>query len=101
MSRLPRSGSISRWAQRAQQGDAAQAGSADHGALRQIGQAGIPVGDKGITRVFALHHAGEHKTLGQVHRHVFQGVHGQIGAAFLDRHFQFLDKQALAAHLAQ
>jgi hypothetical protein len=28
-------------------------------------------------------------------------VHGQIGAAFLESHFQLLDEQALAAHLGQ
>jgi hypothetical protein len=52
--------------------------------------------DKGVARVFALHHAGQGKAFGQLHRHVLERVHGDVGAAFFQRHFQLLDEQALA-----
>jgi hypothetical protein len=59
------------------------------------------VGDEGVARVLALHHTGEVKALGQVHRHVFEGVDGQISPALLERDLQFLHEQALAAYFAQ
>ena len=59
------------------------------------------VGDKRVTRVLALQHAGQRKAFRQIHRHVFQRVHRDVGPAFTQCDFQFLDKQALAAHLAQ
>ena len=59
------------------------------------------VGDQRIARVFALHHTRQLKPFWQFHRHVFERVHGQICAAFFERHFQFFDKQTLAADLAQ
>ena len=33
--------------------------------------------------------------------HVLERVHGQVGPALFERDFELLDKQALAAHLAQ
>jgi hypothetical protein len=86
---------------RAQQGHTAQAGGADHGALRQGRQAGVLRRDKGIARIFALHHAGQRKPFGQVHRHILERVHGQISPPLFQRHFQLLDEQPLAANLAQ
>ena len=88
-------------AQRLQQHLAAQAGGADDSALRQVLQAGVARRDKGVARVFALHHAGEKHALGQHHGHVLERVHGNVGAAVGQRGFEFLDEQALAAHLAQ
>ena len=79
----------------------AQAGSADHRALRQLGQRCKVGGDKGIVRVFALQHTGQRKTFGQIHWHVFQRMNGQVGAAIGQRGFEFLDEQPLAADLAQ
>jgi hypothetical protein len=55
----------------------------------------------GVARVLALHHAGQGKAFGQLHGHVLERMHGDVGAALFQRHFQLLDKQALAAHLAQ
>src|SRR5690606_34406321 len=34
-------------------------------------------------------------------RHVFQGVHGQVGTAVEQGSFELFDEQALAAHLGQ
>ncbi len=88
-------------AQVLQQHLAAQAGGTHHRALGQILQARIARRDKGIARVFALHHAGQGEALGQLHGHVLERVHGDMGAAFFQGHFQFLDEQALAAHLGE
>ena len=70
-------------AQRVQQHLAAQARRADHGALRQLAQAGIAWRNKGVARVFALHHAGQGKAVGQHHGHVLERVHGDVRAAVL------------------
>ena len=79
---------------------AAQAGRAD-GARRQLGQRGVGVGDEGVARVGALEHGAQLERGLQIDRHVLQGVHGQIGAAVEQGGFEFLDEQALAAHLGQ
>jgi hypothetical protein len=39
--------------------------------------------------------------LRQVHGHILDGVHRQVGAALRHGHFQFLDEQALAADAGQ
>ena len=57
--------------------------------------------DPGIPGVLPLHHASQIKTRRQLHGHVLEGVHRQIGTAFLQGHFELLDKEPLAAHLAQ
>ncbi len=88
-------------AQGLQQHLAAQAGGADDGTLGQCIQAGVAGGDKGVARVFPFHHAGQCKAFGQFHGHILEGVHGDVGAAFFQGHFQFLDEQALAADLGQ
>ena len=80
---------------------AAQAGRAYHGAVRQLVQAGVAVGNQRVARVFALADGGQGKAFGQVHRHVLDGVHGDIGAAFLQGQFQLFHEQALAADFGQ
>ena len=85
----------------AQQHQAAQAGGAHHGTGRQVGQARAVGRHPGIARVFAVHHAGQRKPGGQLHRHIFERMHGQVGPAFFQCGFQLLDEQALATHLAQ
>ena len=87
--------------QRLQQHGAAQAGGAHHGALRQVLQAGMAGRDPGVARVFALHHAGQCEALGQLHGHVLERMHGDVGAALFQRGFQLFHEQALAADLAQ
>src|SRR5256885_7953942 len=37
----------------------------------------------------------QHKAFGQLHGHVLERVHGDVGASFFQRHFQLLDEQAL------
>ena len=59
------------------------------------------IGNEGIARVFAGQDASQRKAFRQIHRYVFQRMHGDVGAAFTEGHFQFLDEQPLAAHLAQ
>ena len=87
--------------QSTQQRHAAQAGGADDSTLGQFGQVRVVIGNQGITRVFALHHAGQDKTFGQRHRHVLERVHGQVGTALLNGHLQLFDEQAFAADFAQ
>ena len=58
-------------------------------------------GNKGVAWVFTLHHTGQRKTVGQVHGHVFEGMHRQVGAAFFQRGFQLFHEQAFATHLAE
>ena len=59
-----------------------------HGALRQLGQAGVARRDEGVARVFALEHRGQREAGRQVHRHVLQRMHGQVGAALLRARFR-------------
>ena len=54
-----------------------------------------------IARIFAFENRAEREAFGQFHRHVFERMHGEIGAAFGERGFQFLHEQALAADLRQ
>jgi hypothetical protein len=67
------------------------------GAVGQIRQRGVAVGDKRIARVFAGADGRQLETVGQVHRHVFHGMHRQIGAAFLQGDFQFFNEQPFTA----
>ena len=78
-----------------------QAGGADAGALRQFGQRRKLVGHERVARIFALQHGRQLEAFGQVHRHVLQRMHRQVGVASFQRGFEFLDKQPLAAHLGQ
>ena len=49
----------------------------------------------------ALADGGQGETLRQIHGHVFNRMHGQIGAPFLQGLLQFFDKQAFAADRCQ
>lgn len=85
----------------AQHGLAAQAGGADHGAGRQCGERVVLVGDQRVARIFALHDGGQRKAFGQLHRHVFERVHGEVRAAVGESGFQFLHEEALTTNLRQ
>ena len=54
-----------------------------------------------IVRVFAFADGGQHETFRQIHRHVFQRMHGEVGAPVFQRGFQLLHEQTLAADLGQ
>lgn len=56
---------------------------------------------KAIARVFAFADAEQAQAFGEVHRHVFHRVHGDVGFLLQQRGFQLLDEQALAADLRQ
>ncbi len=80
---------------------ATQAGGADHGALRQLVNGGEAVGDEGIARIFALADGVQAEPLGELHRYVFHGVHGDVGPSLQHGRFQLLDEQPLAADLGE
>ena len=82
-----------------QQHLAAQAGGAHHRTLRQRFQAGVARRNEGVMGVFSFHHAGQCEAFRKLHRHVFERVHGDVGAAFFQRHFQLFHEQPLAPHL--
>ena len=88
-------------AQRTQQHGAAQTRCAHHRAGGQVFQAGKLRRDPSIARIFALHHAGQGKAFGHVHGHVFERMHGQVSAPFLQSDLQLFDKQTLATHFAE
>ena len=79
----------------------AQARGADPRALRQRLHRLETGRDPGIARVLALQHGAQREALGHLHRHVLERVHRQVSAALLQRDFQLLDEQALAADLRQ
>ena len=79
----------------------AQAGGADPRVGRQDVGVGISVGNEGVARVLARQNHGEPQAGGEIHRHVFHGMDGEIGVAVQQTLFQFLDEQALAADLGQ
>ena len=87
--------------QRAQLHDAPQARGADARAVRQFVERRVARRHEGIARVFALEHRGELEAFGQLHRHVFQRMHGELRAPFFERGLELLDEQALAADLRQ
>ena len=87
--------------QRLQQGHAAQARGSHYASHGQILQRGIATRDPGVTRVFALHHAGNHKAFGQLHGHVFERMHRQIRTPVFQRGLQFFDEQAFASNFAK
>ena len=87
--------------QRPQQHDAAQARRADHGALRQLLERGVAWRHQRVARVFAREHAGQRETVGQVHRHILERVHRDIGATVFERGLELFHEQALATHLAE
>ena len=71
--------------QRAQQHHAAQAGGADHRALRQVVQAGVARARPGHRAGLRAPSRRPARSLRQVHRHVLERMHGEVGAAFLQR----------------
>ena len=54
-----------------------------------------------IARIFALADGGQGKALGQIHRHVFHGMYGDVGATLLHGDFELFHEQALAADFGQ
>ncbi len=79
----------------------AQAGGADHGALRQCFYLAETVGNEGIARIFALTDGVQAQPLGELHRHILHGVDGDVGAALQHGGFQLLDEQPLATHFGE
>ncbi|OIQ71739.1 hypothetical protein GALL_466420 [mine drainage metagenome] len=79
----------------------AQARGADHGSGRQLAPVRRARRHPGVARVLALHDQRQGEALGQVHRHVLQRVHREVGAAVLERLLEFLDEQPLAADFRQ
>ena len=57
--------------------------------------------DEGIMGVLAFQDRRELETLGQLHRHVFQGVNRQMRLPHFERGFQLLDEQPFATDLGQ
>jgi len=49
-------------------------------------------------RVFTLAYDCQHKTFRHAHRHIFERMHGKIGATVCQRGLQLLDKQAFTAN---
>ena len=78
-----------------------QTGGAHRAADRHIVQAGVLGRYPGIARVFTFQHAGQPETVRQLHGHVFERMHGDVGPPILQGIFDFLDEQALAADLTQ
>lgn len=80
---------------------AAQARRANDASFRQRRERFVVWRHEGIARIFALENRAEREALGQLHRHILERMHGEIGAAIGERDFEFLHEQALAADLRQ
>jgi len=52
-------------------------------------------------RIFAFADRGKHETFRQIHRHIFQRMHGEVGASVFQRGFQLFHEQALSADFGQ
>ncbi len=76
---------------------AAQARGADARALRQGSQRFVARRDEGIARIAALERGGDREAGGQVGGHVLHRMDGDVGAPVLERVFELLDEQSLAA----
>ena len=81
---------------RAQLRLAAQTGSADAGAGRKIAQTRVLARNESVPRVLPLRDGDQLETGGQVHGHILDRVHGEVGAAFRHGRFQLLHEQTLA-----
>ena len=68
---------------------------------RQLIQRGKLVRDEGIARILARRDGRQHEAFRHHHRHILHRMHGEVGLAFLHRHFEFLDEQALAADFGE
>ena len=80
---------------------AAQTAGTDPGALGQLIDTVEMIGDEGIAGIFPLADHRQTEPLGEFHRHVLHGMHGNVSPVFEHGDFEFLDEQALAAHLGQ
>ena len=76
---------------------AAQGGGADDGAGRQRVQIGMAVADEGISGVFAFEYRRQFEAGIQLHRHILQRMHRDVGLTAFQRQFQLLQEQTLAA----
>ena len=81
---------------RAQLGFAAQAGCADDGTFGHFFQTRVLVGHKRVKRIGAFADGRKRETFRQIHRYVFNRMHGQVGPAVIQSLFQLFDKQAFA-----
>ncbi len=80
---------------------AAQAGGTDHGTLRQLVDLVETVGDKRIAGIFPFADGVQAEPLRELHRHVFHGVDGDVGASFQHGSLQLLDEQPFAADFGE
>jgi hypothetical protein len=69
--------------------------------VRQLPEAAVPQRHERIERIRARQRSGDFEPRRQLARHVLHRMHGEIGAAFLERDFEFLDEEALAADLRE
>ena len=76
---------------------APQARGAEPRAARQIAELARTARDQGVAGIGARQHRREHHPGGQIAGHVLHRMHGEMGAAILERGFQLLDEQSLAA----
>ena len=56
---------------------------------------------QGVSGVFTRQHAGKGEARRQIHGHVLERMHRQIGFSQFQGNFQLFDKQALAADFTQ
>jgi len=80
---------------------AAQAGGADAGAGRKVGQGSVTGGNEGVAGIFPLQDGGEMQAFGQFRRHVFDGVDREVRRSLENALLQLLHEEALAADLGQ
>ena len=82
---------------RTQLGFAAQAGCTDDGAFGHFFQTRVLVGHKCVKRIGAFADGRKRKTFRQIHRYIFNRMHGQVSPTVIQSLFQLLDKQAFTA----
>ena len=82
-------------------GLAAQARRADDGSLRKVRPTVVFVADKGIADGRPFRNGCQAKPLGQLCRHVFQTVDGQIDLSFQQVCFDFFGEQSLSPDLGK
>ena len=76
---------------------APQARRADHRLVRKVVHRGEAIADERVARVLALGDRRQREARGHFHRHVLQGMDGEVGFAGAHRRFDLLDEQSLAA----
>ena len=82
-------------------GLAAQAGGADHGALRQIPQRFGLVGNESVAGVFTMRHRRQHNAIGQPRRQVLHRMHRRVDAPVQQGFIQLLGEEPFAAGILQ